>query len=355
MKNIYFFIGTKAQAIKCLPVIQEFEKQNKHRLFLIDSGQHVEIVDYILKNLSNSIEKINVFKNKKNITTINQTFFWFGAFIWNYLIKRSKQLSSIHPGLCIIHGDTLSTLLGLLWSKKYKMVTVHLESGLSSKKLLKPFPEEIVRRIVSKYSDILICFDESAHNNLLQNYNSSNKTIKRISENTILDSVKLVPDSEGENKITVTLHRTENLMSKKTMEKFISLLEILSTKFIVNWHMHGPTINYIKKHKLTIPSEINIGELLTHEKFLHEVASSAIVITDGGSVQEECYFLGKKTLIWRKETEREYALADNMLISNFDLDLSLDFIYKEHKIAKNNYFINVQPSAEIVNFLNNYP
>ena len=55
--------------------IQEFEKQNKHRLFLIDSGQHVEIVDYILKNLSNSIEKINVFKNKKNITTINQTFF----------------------------------------------------------------------------------------------------------------------------------------------------------------------------------------------------------------------------------------------------------------------------------------
>ena len=74
--------------------------------------------------------------------------------------------------------------------------------------------------------------------------------------------------------------------------------------------------NYIKKHKLTIPSEINIGELLTHEKFLHEVASSAIVITDGGSVQEECYFLGKKTLIWRKETEREYALADNMSAFN---------------------------------------
>ena len=43
-----------------------------------------------------------------------------------------------------------------------------------------------------------------------------------------------------------------------------------------------------------------------------------------------------------------------MLISNFDLDLSLDFIYKEHKIAKNNYFINVQPSAEI-GILNNYP
>ena len=57
------------------------------------------------------IKKYN--NNKPNI-------FWFGAFIWNYLIKRSKQLSSIHPGLCIIHGDTLSTLLGLLWSKNIK-------------------------------------------------------------------------------------------------------------------------------------------------------------------------------------------------------------------------------------------
>lgn len=353
MKNIYFFIGTKAQAIKCLPVIKEIEKQNKHQLNLIDSGQHVEIVDYILKNLDKKIEKINLYKNNKNITTVKQTFFWVFTFLWEYILKSPKHVNPQPSGYCILHGDTLSTFLGLLWSKKYKLLTVHMESGLSSNRFFKPFPEEIVRRVVSKYSDILICFDKNAHNNLIQKYKSSKKTIKRISENTILDSVKLISDLDDENKITVTLHRTENLISKKTMKKFISLLEILSKKFVINWYMHGPTINYLKKHKLFIPSVINTSELLTHEEFLDEIASSKIVITDGGSIQEECYFLGKKTLIWRRETEREYALRENMFVSNFDLDLSLDFVYDKHKKVENEELFNTNPSTEIVEFLNN--
>ena len=353
MKDIYFFIGTKAQAIKCLPVLKEIEKQNKHRLILIDSGQHVEIVDYILKNLSKNIEKINVYKNKKNITTVKQTFFWFFTFVWQYIVKSPKQINSHKSNYCIIHGDTLSTFLGLLWAKKNKIEVVHMESGLSSKNIFKPFPEEIVRRVVSKYSEILICFDNNSHNNLRKKYKSSDKIIKRISENTILDSVKFISDLDDENKITVTLHRTENLLSKKTMKKFINLLEILSRKFVINWYMHGPTINYLKKHKLSIPTVINTSELLTHENFLNEIASSAIVITDGGSIQEECYFLGKKTLIWRRETEREYALRENMYISNFNLELSLNFIFNENNKVANNELFSANPSSEIANILDN--
>lgn len=351
MKDIYFFIGTKAQAIKCLPLINRLLENGTFNVSILDSGQHVEIVEDILKKTNISVHKISAYSNTKNISTFGQSFKWLIYFIFNFLLKKSEKVKNINEGLCVVHGDTLSTLLGLLWGKKHKLEILHLESGLTSYKLFQPFPEEIIRRIVSRFSDILICFDDEALKNLSKKFKGSKKLIKRISENTIVETIDLDNQYTLDKIATVTLHRTENITSKKKLKKFIDFLEKVSKTHTLNWYLHEPTKNYLDKFNISIPSEVNLFDLLQHDKFLVELKKSDVVITDGGSIQEECYFLGKKTIIWRNTTERRYALNRNMFLSNLDVSDSLKFIHDSNLISNEKYKLEVSPSQEILGYL----
>ncbi len=351
MKDIYFFIGTKAQAIKCLPLINKSLETEAFNVSIVDSGQHVEIVEDILKKTNNPVQKISVFKNTKNISTFKESLKWLIYFIFNFLFKKSKHVSNTNAGICIVHGDTLSTLLGLLWGKKNKLDILHLESGLTSYKLLQPFPEEIIRRIVSKFSDILICFDNEAFGNLNTRFKDSKKEIKRVSENTIIETIDLDNNQILNNIATVTLHRTENIISKKKLNKFVEFLDNVSKTHTINWYLHEPTRNYLNKFNITIPETIKLFDLLEHNKFLDELKKSNLIITDGGSIQEECYFLGKKTIIWRKTTERRYALNNNMFVSGFDSEESLKFISSDNFKSEEIFKSEISPSQEIIDYL----
>tara|TARA_B100000900_G_scaffold204809_1_gene173635 strand:+ start:575 stop:1639 length:1065 start_codon:yes stop_codon:yes gene_type:complete len=351
VKDIYFFIGTKAQAIKCLPLINKSLETEDFNVFIVDSGQHVEIVEDILKKTNNPVQKISVFKNTKNISTFKESLKWLIYFIFNFLFKKSKQVSNTNSGLCIVHGDTLSTLLGLLWGKKNKLDILHLESGLTSYKLFQPFPEEIIRRIVSKFSDILICFDNEAFGNLNTRFKDSKKEIKRVSENTIIETIDLDNNQILNNIATVTLHRTENIISKKKLNKFVEFLDNVSKTHTINWYLHEPTRNYLNKFNITISETIKLFDLLEHNKFLDELKKSDLIITDGGSIQEECYFLGKKTIIWRKTTERRYALNNNMFVSGFDSEEALKFISSDNFKIEESFKSEISPSQEIIDYL----
>lgn len=348
--NIFFFIGTKAQAIKCLPLIQSLLNSNKSTLFIVDSGQHVELVDDILSETNLNLKRIKLYKNKSNISTFSASFEWLINFFFRYIFKSKSEFKNMDNKLCILHGDTLSTLLGLIWAKKNNFKILHLESGLTSKNLLFPFPEEIIRRVVSRFSDILICFDSDSFKHLEKRFHNS-KIIKRVSENTIIETFKLENSESSQNIITVTLHRTENIISKKKLINFLNLLNSLPKSFTINWYLHEPTKYYLTKFKVTVPRNINLCNLLPHKKFINEIKKSKIIITDGGSIQEECYFLGKKTLIWRKNTERGYALNKNMFISKYNLENSINFIKNKNLENSNIAKLDSKPSLEIVNII----
>jgi len=76
-----------------------------------------------------------------------------------------------------------------------------------------------------------------------------------------------------------------------------------------------------------------------------------LIITDGGSIQEECYFLGKKTIIWRKTTERRYALNNNMFVSGFDSEEALKFISSDNFKIEESFKSEISPSQEIIDYL----
>lgn len=351
MQNIYFFIGTKAQAIKCIPLINLLSSKQKLKVQIVNSGQHAKITEVIFENANKNVSHINLYSKQENISKYLKGLLWMLSFVFNNLILHTLNKSKDSRGnICIVHGDTISTLLGLLWAKRNRCRVLHLESGLTSNSIYNPFPEEIIRKITTRFSDILICFDDDSYKRLFNSYSS--KYIFKVTENTVMETLgNRLEEVNKSNIVTATLHRTENILSKKRLRMFLDLLTKLSHSFVVNWYLHEPTINAIKKHKIQVPPSIKLYDLIDHKDFIFKLKKSKIVVTDGGSIQEECFYLGSTTIIWRKKTERPYAMNENMFISNFDINKSFDFIMDNLDKKYTPKSLETSPSVEIYNFL----
>ena len=324
--NVVYVLGTKAQFIKCKYILQYLYDADI-KLIIADTGQHKEITRNELKNVSFQYEYVQLSKNNKNISSIVSMFFWFFKMVF---AKRSNEFNDAQ--YCLIHGDTLSTLTGLIIGKVNKLKIVHLESGYKSHNLLRPFPEEIIRNIVSKFSDILVVDGPEQFDNV-KHFNHK-KEIIQLDSNTIYDSAinSIEKNVPYENKLIVTIHRTENVYNKKRLLNFVNLLIKIKKleKFDkIIWFCHDITFNSLKRHnliKLLSDNDVQLNNLLTHQEFLSQILSSSMVITDGGSIAEECSILGLNTIIWRDVVENKRYLKDNVLLSEYRVDRILDFI-----------------------------
>lgn len=279
--------------------------------------------------------------------------------IWFLKISLSfNQIKIEHEAkYCLIHGDTISTLVGLIFGKKNKLEVVHIESGLRSYNLFRPFPEEIIRMIVTKYSDVLSVDTKEAEKNI-EKYIGYKKII-RISRNTIYDSVVDLLKNQSlisVNCLTVTVHRTENLYNKKRLQNFVNLLIKINNLDIfenINWYCHDVTIKALEKngHLLILKnSGIKILGLVSHDKFLSILHSSRAVITDGGSIAEECSIMNLKTVIWRDVVENYNYLNENMLLSKYNEENIIGFLNSELNFNKKN-IDEISPSVQFVNQL----
>ena len=345
--TLIYVLGTKAQFIKCKFILKYLHDAG-YNLLILDTGQHKEITSKELENVEFSYEFVSLSNNSKNISRIIGMFFWFFKIVLNYKMLNLKNVS-----YCMVHGDTLSTLIGLIFGKRNRLKIIHLESGYRSNNLLKPFPEEIVKNIVSKYSDILVVDGDEQLNNVKKYID--NKKIIKISRNTIYDSVLNIENIgiDKENKLIVTIHRTENIYKKKRLESLVNLLvDIKNTnKFEkIIWYCHDITSNALKRNnyeQYLLENKIILKELVPHKIFMSEILSSALVITDGGSIAEECSILDQKTIIWRDVVENKKYLTKNVILSNYDSKKIFKFINNIDK-ERNNLTKSESPSLQFV-------
>jgi UDP-N-acetylglucosamine 2-epimerase (non-hydrolysing) len=318
-KKIAYVLGTKAQFIKSKFILSNLVK-NGFELTIIDTGQHKELTSRELESFASNYKYIKLTKNTKNISKITSMISWF------IKIVISKHKVDLDPDLkyCLVHGDTISTLLGLIYSKRNNLNTIHIESGYRSNNWLKPFPEEIVRNIVTKYSNIVSVDGEEYLDNIK---NIDRKKIIILKRNTIYDVVKENLNEikiDKKNVLTVTIHRTENIYNKKKLKELVSLLIDIASinKFHkIQWFCHDITMRALKKNMLLkklIESEVELKELVPHKQFLSEMINSKAVITDGGSIAEECSIVNQNTVIWRDVVENINYLNKNVILSNYD-------------------------------------
>src|SRR5690606_28712422 len=287
---------------------------------LVDLSQHADITGPILKQFHLNPKIIRTVNTNRSVASYKSGLGWLFQHIKNLVKKKFENDGFIAQkgGIALIHGDTASTLIGMLYAKKLRAKVGLVEAGLTSGRLLNPFPEEITRRICQKYADILFCPGELA-TTVLHNKRVKGKVINTI-YNTGRDALSLIlkagkPEMpSGSYPVVCTLHRFETITNKKTLSKLVEHVIDLSallgkTLFL----LHEPTKRFLTRfkllQKLELCENIVIHELLPYNEFMRAVISAQYIITDGGSIQEEAAYLGKSCLILRKNTERADGLG----------------------------------------------
>ncbi|MDA1060786.1 MAG: UDP-N-acetylglucosamine 2-epimerase [bacterium] len=344
--KIHIIIGTKAQLIKMAPVMVEMQKRSIPYNFVF-TGQHQETIDQLRSNFGVKTPDITLHKGK-DITKIPQMFFW----ILKILFKKPSFIAK--NDLILVHGDTFSTLLGAIMGKRAKAKVAHIESGLKSDKLLHPFPEEITRRMTFRLSDYYFCPGKWAVNNLNKHKGKKINTL----QNTLYDSLELIlkqnstVDIPPEPYCICSIHRFENIFNKKRLKEIIEILNNTAKTMKMLFIMHPPTKSQLEKWDIKLPN-IELRPRYDYKDFIQLLNNSQFIITDGGSNQEEAFYLGKPCILLRKTTERKEGLDKNVVISKYNPKTIKEFTenYNYERYKCNRLKTQHSPSRIIVNEL----
>lgn len=318
-KIFIFIIGTRAQLIKVAPVILECEAR-RLKCTLIMTGQHLETMQDLLDEFGVKSEKISALPAKERSTVLS-LFKWLPQ-AYSGVVKQLKNIKSANNNVhVLVHGDTLSTVLGAIAGRRVGARVVHLESGLTSNKIFDPFPEEIARRVVFRLSHIAMCPSEETLKHMQEKHPKCE--VVNTKGNTILDAIRLSgivrhKDVKKASYIVVSLHRFQNIYDRKRLLKLIGVLQGVAMDHQVKFVLHPATQRRLHKYglydKLKNTSNIELIPRLGYSTFLKLAAESECVLTDGGSNQEELAAIGVPTIIMREATERSDGLKRNALM-----------------------------------------
>jgi len=295
-KTLFSIIGTRPQIIKAAIMHSNFLKYKKINHIIIDTGQH-----YDKKMFKNFIQEYNL--KSKNIFFLNCIDKSNKLSRSNFNKKITPIIRRFRPAHAIVYGDTMSTLIAAQTMKKNNVKISHIESGARS--FDKRMIEEKVRKKVDHISNLLFCCTKNCKNNLI-NENINKKKIFLVGD--ILYDIFLKNKDKLKKKNIqkqfnlLTLHRRENLYSKKRLSSIFDFL-IKNSRREILFPAHPHTIKKINQFNMKLDKKIKIISPVNHIKLLNFIKNSDIVFTDSGGVQREAYFQKKKAIILRDKVE----------------------------------------------------
>lgn len=357
-KNIYFFIGTTAELIKVFPIMQVLDSQNINYK-IISSGQN-KLDEEIMKKTSIKSISMHLFYG-----SITQSTFgllkWFILTLIKSILKIRREFSKLDKQntYILVHGDTVSTVMGAFLGKLSSVKIVHIEAGLRSFNYFKPFPEEIDRMIVSSLANLHCCPNEWS----LKNVSSKKGKMVNTIQNTLLDSLNyaltldikssLIEELKNKKFFVFVFHRQENLFDQTLTEKIIKKILLYAKDNIpALMILHSPTKVTLQKYGLL--SDISnkeyflLTDRLNYFEFMKVLSLADFLVTDGGSNQEESYYFGIPCLVLRKETERNEGIGENVLLSNLDDNIIDRFLENPEHYRRKPIVTDEKPSKLIV-------
>jgi len=360
---IHFVIGTRAQLFKMAPIMRECGSRG-YSWRWIYTAQHKDTMKNTLETFGIKDADYVLFDWDTEAKTMKKMWYWFGKTLLQ--LRKGKKILGGYTGkkhIVLTHGDTLTTWWGALLGKLNRCKVMHVESGLRSFNLFKPFPEEINRLITFRLSDFYACPGEWAMNNLKKYKGKKINTV----ENTQMDVLRFglekceSADIEipSEKYVVVSLHRYENIFNEERFSEMIDRTEDIAKHFHIYWVQHPATQEQLNKldslrKRLEKNKNITLLPRLEYLQFVKMIKHSEFVVTDGGGNQEELFHLGKPTLIFRNETERQEGLGVTAVISKLDKDIINDFIINYNKYRIKPFSKKANPSKVIADNLEQY-
>ena len=355
---VHVFAGTKAQLIKMAPVMVLLRDRGIAFRY-VDSGQHAETSRSLRRVFGLREPDVRLGDRAGEIVSIPQAVAWAARNAWRGLAHPAWLREEVFPGggICLIHGDTLSTLLGLQMARRAGLKVAHVEAGLRSFRTWDPFPEELIRIHCMRRADVLFAPSDEAADNL-RRMNVPGRVVQ-VRGNTVADALRLVDgvptglDLPDEPFALATCHRLETITSKRRLRRVVDLLNRLTERLAVVFVTHRPTRRALRRFGLEegLNRRITTLGMLDYGDFVALQKAARLVVTDGGSIQEECAYLNKPCLIIRGATERPDGLGSNAALWAHDDRVVEALLAKAASETPTGPAELPRPSAEIVDTL----
>jgi UDP-N-acetylglucosamine 2-epimerase (non-hydrolysing) len=314
MKKVMLVFGTRPEAIKMCPLVNELKTRQQLKTIVCVTGQHRQMLDQVL-NTFNVIPDydLSIMKDKQTLFDVTT----------NILNKIKEVLELEKPNVVLVHGDTSTTFVTSLACFYLQIPVGHVEAGLRTHNIYSPFPEEFNRQAVSIISKFNFAPTETAKQNLLNE--SRNPDNIYVTGNTAIDALKttvkddythpMLDWASGSRLIMITAHRRENL-GEPMKHMFSAIKRIVNEhgdiKAIYPIHMN-PVVRETANSILAGNDRIRIIDPLEVVDFHNFLNASFLILTDSGGIQEEAPSLGKPVLVMRDTTERPEGIAAGTL------------------------------------------
>lgn len=314
MKKIMLVFGTRPEAIKMCPLVNELKKRQSIETIVCVTGQHRQMLDQVLEAFSVVPDyDLSIMKDKQTLFDVTV----------NILERIKTVLEEVKPDVVLVHGDTSTTFVTALACFYLQIPVGHVEAGLRTYNIYSPYPEEFNRQAVSIISQYNFAPTELSKQNLLKE--GKNPKSIYVTGNTAIDALKTTvradythPELEwadGSRLIMITAHRRENL-GEPMRHMFKAIRRVMDehpdVKAIYPIHMN-PVVREIAQEYLGDDDRIHIIEPLDVLDFHNFLSRSYLILTDSGGIQEEAPSLGKPVLVMRDTTERPEGIAAGTL------------------------------------------
>ncbi len=340
--------GTRPEAIKMCPLVNELKTRNNIQTIVCVTGQHRQMLDQVLEAFQVIPDyDLSIMKDKQTLFDITT----------NILNRIKSVLDEVKPDIVLVHGDTSTTFVTALACFYLQIPVGHVEAGLRTYNIYSPYPEEFNRQAVSIISQYNFAPTELSKQNLLREGKKPESIY--VTGNTAIDALKTTVKKDythpeldwvGDSRlIMITAHRRENL-GEPMRHMFRAIRRVMDehpdVKAIYPIHMN-PVVRETANEILGDDDRIHIIEPLEVLDFHNFLSRSYLILTDSGGIQEEAPSLGKPVLVMRDTTERPEGIKagtlklvgteEEIIYQNFKLLLDNKAEYEKMSKASNPY------------------
>ncbi|MBF2001034.1 MAG: UDP-N-acetylglucosamine 2-epimerase (non-hydrolyzing) [Synechococcales cyanobacterium M58_A2018_015] len=307
--RVCIILGTRPEAIKLAPVIQQFRQVPDFDTQVVLTGQHQEMVAQVMDLFDLQAEHdLAIMQHGQTLTDIT----------CRSLRGLETLFQQLQPQIVLVQGDTTTAFAAALAAFYQKIPVGHVEAGLRTDDLFNPYPEEANRRLISQITQLHFAPTALSVENLQRSgvLGSIHNT-----GNTVIDALLSVaarhPDCpvaglnwDQYRVILSTVHRREN-WGQPLRDIATGVLQVLDkfpdTALLLPLH-RNPTVREPLQAMLGSHSRVFLTEPLDYAELVGAIQRCYLLLTDSGGLQEEAPSLGKPVLVLRDTTERPEAV-----------------------------------------------
>ncbi len=357
MIKVLSVFGTRPEAIKMAPVVEQLRHDSRFESKVCVTGQHRQMLDQVLELFDIQPEyDLNIMKSGQDLTDVTSSI----------LLGLRGVLQEFKPDYVLVHGDTATTLATTLSAYFQQVKVGHVEAGLRTNNIYSPWPEEGNRKVTGCLANLHFAPTSTSQSNLLKE-NAPADTIV-VTGNTVIDALFMVRDklssdltlkaslekqfeffNDQRRMVLITGHRRESFGGgfERICEAISKLAEKFSdVDFVYPVHLN-PNVREPVNRFLSKRSNIILIEPQDYLPFVYLMDRSNVILTDSGGIQEEAPSLGKPVLVMRDTTERPEAVdAGTVKLVGTDVDIIVNEVstlltdeaaYQRMSVAHNPY------------------